>query len=75
MKREEGINPRDHIRRIFRLLLAPGTLLSLNRTGTHGNKKFPPKLEEMIKGRVGHMHMLTPGIAKGENRAAAGPPE
>lgn len=50
MKREGGLNLRDHVRRVMRLLFHPSLMPRLNRSGTHGKEKFPEALEDFLKG-------------------------
>ena len=48
MKREGGLNPRDHVMRVLNKLLASDLQKQLNRTGGYGKTKFNPDLEKIL---------------------------
>lgn len=52
MKREGGVDIKDHVKRVIGKLLAPDLQSQINRKGGYGKEKFHTYLEDGIKGKL-----------------------
>lgn len=49
MKREGGLNPKEHVRRVMAKIFVPDLIPQMNRTGGYGKMKFHQSRENDLK--------------------------